>query len=223
MSNIIAALATDAHPRQVLFDDSAQDLLRQFFGRDLSHVELANLVGALDESALFVEGRGDRVLVQIKHRKLKTHDVIIAHTAAGKVFVRIDELEFAAFHRGQREGVKMLLRQITQARKLGVAYLEAEADGNAKTFARRNGFYVWARFGFDAPLAQTKTAALPQRLKFIEGREARTLNDLMLRDGQSWWRANGAECLTFFDLRDNSNSLRVLEKYLLELRQEDKL
>ena len=61
MSDIIAALATDARPRQVLFDDSAQGLLRQFFWRDLSSVELANLVGALDDSVLLVERRGDQI------------------------------------------------------------------------------------------------------------------------------------------------------------------
>ncbi|NJM53827.1 MAG: hypothetical protein HC846_10825 [Blastocatellia bacterium] len=45
----------------------------------------------------------------------------------------------------------------------------------------------------------------------------------MLNGGQQWWRENGEECFTFFDLNDNSNSLEVLEKYVLELRQEGKL
>ena len=222
MSDIIAALATDARPRQVLFDDSAQDLLRQFFGRDLSHVELANLVGALDDSVLLVEGRGDQIFVQSKHPKLKTHDVFIANDD-GEIFVRIDELEFLPFHRGQREGVKMLLRQVNQARKLGVAYLEAQADGNARTFTRRNGYYVWARFGFSALLSEAKVAALPQHLKFIAGRETQTLSDLMLNGGHDWWRENGVECQTVFILDKGSKSLQVLEEYVLELTLEEKL
>ena len=220
-------LATDSNPQKVFYDNSAKDLLHQFFGRDLSEIEIANLVGAIDEAVILVEGRGDRIFVQIKHPKLKIHDVFIARNSVGKVFIRIDEIEFHAFHRGQKEGVKMLLRQINQARKLKVVYLEAETDGNPQTFRRRNGYYVWARYGFNSLISETKKASLPNRLKFIKEkgrlREVETLNDLMLIGGRDWWRENGEECLTFFDLRDGSNSLKVLEKYVLKLRQENKL
>ena len=113
----------------------------------------------------------------------------------------------------------MLLRQVTQARKLGVAYLEAEADGNARTFARRNGYYVWARFGFSALLLETQRV----RLKLAVGQEIHTLSDLMLKGGQDWWRENGAECQTLFILDEGSKSLQVLEAYVLELAREGKL
>ena len=165
--------------------------------------------------------------MQIKHPKLKIHDVFIARNIAGKVFIRIDEIVFHAFHRGQKAGVKLLLRQINQARKLQIAYLEAETDGNPQTFQRRNGFYVWVRFGFDALISENKLAILPDNLKVIKEqkrvREVETLSDLMLIGGQRWWRENGEECLTFFDLNDGSNSLKVLEKYVLELSEEGKL
>lgn len=115
MSKIIDELATDAKLQKAFYDNSAKDLLHQFFGRDLSEIEIANLVGAIDDAVILVEGRGDRIFVQIKHPKLKIHDVFIARNNADKVFIRIDEIEFQAFHRGQKEGVKMLLRQISQA------------------------------------------------------------------------------------------------------------
>lgn len=108
-----------------------------------------------------------------------------------------------------------------------VAYLEAETDGNPQTFRRRNGFYVWVRFGFDALISEKKLAMLPDNIKVIREqdrlREVETLSDLMLVGGQRWCRENGEECLTFFDLSDGSNSLKVLEKYVLELKQEKKL
>ena len=227
MSKITAELAKDSQPRQVLYDNSAKELLRDFFGRDLTEIELANLVGAIDDAVILVEGRGEMIFAQIKHPKLKIHDVFIARNDKRQVFIRIDEIEFQAVHRGQKEGLKMLLGQINQAKKLNVSYIEAETDGNPKTFHRRNGFYVWVRYGFDALISEKKKALLPDNLKFIEEfgrwRETETLSDLMLNGGQRWWRENGEECLTFFDLRDSSNSLKVFEKYVLELRQEGKL
>lgn len=227
MSKTINELATDAKSQKVIYDNSASELLREFFSRDLSDNELANLVGAIDDAVILVEGRGEMIFAQIKHPKLKIHDVFIARNGENEVFLRIDEIEFHAFHRGQKEGVKLLLRQISQARKLNVAYIETEADGNPKTFRRRNGYYVWARFGFDAPLSSKKKILLPDNLKLINEsgvwREVETLNDLMLIGGQDWWRENGEESLTFFDLRDSGNSLKTFEKYVLELNQEGKL
>ena len=227
MSKIINELATDAKAQEVIYGNSAKGLLREFFNRDLSEIELANLVGAIDDAVILVEGRGEMIFVQIKHPKLKIHDVFIARNDKNQVFLRIDEIEFHAFHRGQKEGVKMLLRQISQTRKLNVAYIETEADGNPTTFRRRNGYYVWARFGFDALLSPQKKALLPDNLKLINEfgtrREVETLNDLMLIGGQHWWRENGEESLMFFDLRDGGNSLKTFEKYVLELKQEGKL
>ncbi len=227
MSKIIAELAEDSQPRQVIYDNSSKDLLREFFGRDLTEIELANLVGAIDDTIILVEGRGDKIFAQVKHPKLKIHDVFIARNSKNQVFVRIDEIEFQAVHRGQKEGVKILLRQINQAQKLNIFYIEAETDGNPKTFHRRNGYYVWARFGFDTPISPQKKVLLPDHLKFIKEfgtwRETRTLNDLMSLDGHQWWRENGEECLTFFDLSDSSNSLKIFEKYVLKLKQENKL
>jgi hypothetical protein len=156
MSNIINELATDSIPQKVLYDDSAKEVLLDFFGRDLTEIELANLVGAINDAVILVQGRGDKIFVQIKHQKLKFHDVFIARSNNDKIFIRIDEIEFYSFFRGQKEGVKMLLRQIKQARKLKIAYLEAETDGNPKTFNRRNGYYVWGRFRFDFPLSLNK-------------------------------------------------------------------
>ena len=108
-----------------------------------------------------------------------------------------------------------------------MSYIEAETDGNARTFQRRNGYYVWVRLGFDALIPANSKMLLPINLRFINKlgtrREIRTLNELMLNSGHQWWRENGEECLTSFDLSDNSNSLEVLENYVLELRQESKL
>ncbi len=227
MSKIIAELATNAKPQKVIYDNLAKVLLRDFFARDLTETELANLYGAIDDAVILVEGRGDKIFAQIKHPKLKIHDVFIARNAKNQIFIRIDEIEFQTVHRGQKEGAKMLLRQIAQSQKSNVSYIEAETDGNPKTFLRRNGYYVRVRYGFDALIPEKKKALLTDNLKFIKEfeswRETETLSDLMLNGGQRWWRENGEECLTFFDLRDNSNSLKVFEKYVLELKQEGKL
>ncbi len=227
MNRVITKLAKDSQPQQVIYDNSAKVLFLNFFGHELSEIELANLVGAIENAVILVEGRGDKIFVQIKHPKLKIHDVFIARNFKNQIFIRIDEIEFHSAYRGKKEGVKMLIRQVVQAQKLNVVYIEAEADGNPKKFYRRNGYYVWARLGFDAPIPIHSKMLLPINLKFINNlgtwQETRTLNNLMLNGGHQWWRENGEEYLAFFDLNDNSNSLEVLEKYVIELRQEGKL
>jgi len=82
------------------------------------------------------------------------------------------------------------------------------AAGDAAS-ADENGYYVWARFGFDAPLRDNERAALPVTLK-----GATTINQIIQRDGQAWWQQFGSFRSMNFDLADGSEMMKVFKKYL---------
>ncbi|NJM53828.1 MAG: hypothetical protein HC846_10830 [Blastocatellia bacterium] len=103
MNRVITELAKDSQPQQVIYDNLTKALIKDFFGRDLSDTELANLVGAMENSVVLAEGRGDKIFVQVKHHKLKIHDVFIARNFKNQVFIRIDEIEFQSAHRGKKK------------------------------------------------------------------------------------------------------------------------
>ena len=104
-------------------------------------------------------------------------------------------------------GTRILAHQVRAARALGVAYLAADAEGSPTgTF---NGYYTWARLGFNGDVPAGVARALPQQF-----RDVTDLLDLLDRPGgATWWRANGRSFFGTFDLSDGSRSLRVLADY----------
>jgi hypothetical protein len=93
-----------------------------------------------------------------------------------------------------------------------------------KTFAaksaKENGYYTWARFGYDAALDDINldlTGKLPSSLS-----GAKRVSDLMKTpEGRQWWKANGDEFDGVFTVTANRKSLseRVLNGYIESKRR----
>jgi hypothetical protein len=94
-----------------------------------------------------------------------------------------------------------------------------------------NGYYTWARFGYDTELKEGWRRAVPrmaERLLLTQGvepleagkranalGEAKTVQDLMAsEDGRVLWKAKGYMESMSFDLSPGSRSLAVLNDYL---------
>lgn len=106
-------------------------------------------------------------------------------------------------------GTRLLAHQAATAESLGVLYLAAEAAGSPGSTV--NGYYTWARLGFDGLIPEQVRAQLPS-----EWRAARTVLDLIERPGGAvWWRTHGRTYNATFDLRPGSRSWRVLQGYTL--------
>ena len=101
-------------------------------------------------------------------------------------------------------GARALLTQIKAAPQLGIQRIELYGEGDAKS-ASRNGYYTWARCGFDAPLRLDE-----QRRRLPELRGARTLNELFGRGGITWWRTFGNSRPMVFDLAPNSSMMTAI-------------
>jgi len=79
-----------------------------------------------------------------------------------------------------------------------------------------NGYYTWARFGYDAPLASHHTEQLRNATgAMAEHRDATRISDLMAtQHGRAWWKDKGTWTQMSFDLDKGSKSMRTLDAYL---------
>ena len=105
-------------------------------------------------------------------------------------------------------GLQSFVQQVSGARKLGVARIETFATGEAHD-RRYNGYYVWALFGYDAPLTLAE-----QRLLLPPLRGAKTLNELFELGGESWWQEHGTARRMVFELAAESTMMKRLRAYL---------
>ena len=100
--------------------------------------------------------------------------------------------------------------QVESAVQAGYSRIETYAAGSHQNDLGLNGYYTWARLGYDAPLTAAERKSLPPELA-----GARTVADLMAtEDGAAWWKANGTGRRMVFDLSPGSRSRQALQHYL---------
>jgi hypothetical protein len=92
-----------------------------------------------------------------------------------------------------------------------VSFIRTYAEGSFEDETGFIGYYVWARYGFNAPLSEEEIDSLPTDLVGCT-----SLNEIMLKEGQDWWRHEGSGRDMIFMLSENEPSLGVLRNYLRE-------
>ena len=170
-------------------------------------MEYAKAAGALDGSTVRFEIIREKLIVSIEHEQIEVqkrrffwnhNNELVVHNIALKKNSTAPE----------RFGIRMFLSQVDAARNLGVRYILVNAAGSPRP-GDLNGYYTWARFGFDAGLDEYTREELPTKFA-----SARTLNE---------WKNNGYATEMIFDLRDDSGSMLVLNAYVAELKRLGKL
>lgn len=104
-------------------------------------------------------------------------------------------------------GTRMLAHQALQTKQAGFVYIYADAEGSAG--GTMNGYYTWARLGFDGSIPAAVRARLPLELSGCHS----VLDILEREGGAAWWREHGRTFSGTFDLRDGSRSIAVLQAY----------
>jgi hypothetical protein len=194
----------------VKYAAGAADLARDLFGRAVADEELAASVGAIDGATLTVRVRkGGELFVEIAHPLIVRQERGFRRDANGELYIW--NYHFEKRHDAP-PGVGLLSfrTQVKGARRLGVQRIELWAAGDFKDRSY-NGYYTWARFGFDAPLTQEEKRRLSALSQFVG---AQTVNDLMKCGGRQWWRDNGSARKMRFDLNEDSSMMRVFNDYL---------
>jgi hypothetical protein len=141
-----------------------------------------------------------------------------------------------------RSATRIVAHQAQAAHAIGLTSINlcaaARNDDNGNTL---NGYYTWARCGFDAPLpylydrrqkyisfyssesnVSRLTDAIGARISWLkewppELQDAKTVQDIMSKhEGKRWWKAcpDGRDMV--FDLHAGSLSWGVLHAYLVE-------
>jgi hypothetical protein len=109
-----------------------------------------------------------------------------------------------------------------------IFFAQVEASARAKfgkikvTAARSsdmNGYYTWARFGYDADISSLD-GSMASRIQ-SKFPNVNRLSDLMKTSkGREWWKKNGDTWRGTFDLSPNSESRKRLRNYMAARRRE---
>jgi hypothetical protein len=194
---------------QVEYGPAGRDAVRLIFGRDLEDSEIGHAVGAFDGARLVVTGSRGRVSVDIYHEWIDTQERSIYLSGEGiemrnNYFIKSGNAPSGV-------GIRSFARQVFGARRLGIKKITTYAAGH-RGHRNYNGYYTWARLGYNADLYRREMDALPAHL-----RGSRDLHDLFSKPGGAeWWREYGDERSMEFSLDGRSKSMRRLLKYLRE-------
>lgn len=179
-------------------------ILKELFGRDLTDREIASIVGAPDNVKVSIRP-GFHWTVEVSFRGPGVHALrSITKTTLGDVVIKNEMIEIK--QTGTGLGTRIFARQVEHAARLGVKRIYADAAKGSDF----NGYYTWARLGYDAPLIKEHVARLPPGLK-----GATKVSDLMsTAHGRDFWKTHGTSTSMMFDLAKGSLSRRVLDSYV---------
>lgn len=125
-------------------------------------------------------------------------------------------LTIAEEMRGQGIGTQMFSKQVEEAAANGFKSIDAYAAGKDYSGGNSdyNGYYTWARLGFDSGLQDIGTKEDQETIKKSFPR-AKKVSDLMkTKKGREFWKDKGVSFLGKFDLSKGSQSRKVLESYV---------
>lgn len=191
----------------VIYQEGARFLAQSYFGRALADEEIAHLAGALDGAEVIVSARRIGLYLEVKDTRFQRYETSIRQDTDGSLFAFLHHIYAAQPKQGF--GLAAFARQVAAARKLGLKGFRLYAAGYYKS--DENGYYTWARYGFDAPLRAEEQEQLPAAYRGVQ-----TVNELIQNGGQSWWQRRGDARAMYFDLSLNSAMMKTFRAYLRE-------
>lgn len=179
--------------------------IKAIFGRELTDREIASMVGAPNNAMVNISEGVGRNTVQFNIDSSEMSAIrTVKRNGRGEIVFHNDI--FVAFESGKGLGTKVFGRQVEQAARLGVSKIETTA-ARSDTF---NGYYTWARLGYDGNIPARVSSKLPAGMK-----KATRVSDLMKTEaGRAFWKANGVQMEMSFDLKPGSTSRRTLNDYV---------
>ena len=100
-------------------------------------------------------------------------------------------------------GFNILLNQILSCSKYGITHIEGKAERSMDM----NGYYTWARYGFDGQIP----------LSNIVFKKFTSILDIMsTANGRKLWEYLGFTFNAKFDLNKNSKNIKMFHRYLEE-------
>lgn len=194
--------------------DKVDRASNELMGRKLSSEEYASIVGASDTAKVHVLPwlwKGSMTL-----RITVSDDPVYAtryikKDNLDKTIIENDIITIKEGSRGTGIGTDIFNRQVHFAANAGIEYIKCKATKGSRLNA--NGYYTWPRLGYDGPLSESIAKKAKRKLGII----AKNVSDLMrTEDGRQFWKENGSTFDAKFDLKEGSQSRRVLDAYVKE-------
>lgn len=187
---------------------------------------VASLVGAPDDAEIelngFDFGGKPELLIKVNHPAFSTMKRTLVKDKQGRLILHNDVFFVKPEFRNSGIGSDVFARQVEQASKLGVSYIECHAGRSADPDKPMNGYYTWARFGYNQSLDSLENhddsnkPVIAEARKLFPGVES-VLDIMRTQEGRDWWKHNGVEMTeAVFDLTPGSRSLKVLQAYMQE-------
>lgn len=131
----------------------------------------------------------------------------------GKIVIKNEYFIMKDDAKGKGKGTEIFADQVKHAAAFGADRLETVGGGYGKNVmpsSKMNGYYTWPRLGYDGLIDEYRTAGpTPGGAKYV--------SDLMkTKEGRDWWKSNGGELDLEFDLKEGSQSRKVLDAYVQE-------
>lgn len=197
---------------KVSFENGTKQQLEKLLGKKLSRNEVGALVGALDDAKIkisFDEDNDEKLFFEIEHPLVALQQRTLGLDYEDRLYFHNDYFRTAK-DAPKGTGLKSFTTQALTAKKFGVEYIHTRAAGDASN-PSFNGYYTWARIGYNAPLTDRLKQQLPEKYQ-----KCKDLNELMLAGGKDEWKKHGTSRDMIFDLSDDAISWQVLENYLRE-------
>lgn len=206
---------------------AGREVLASMLGRDrpLTNEEMAALTGAPPGSEVRVTraSLGGPVRLQVTGANGLRMDRTIAKDGRGRVYASNDLFTIDRSAQGSGIGQRAFRNQVDALTRAGASHINVYAAGNGNgninspaSTGTYNGYYTWARFGYNAPLSRghARDAAAAGVGRRGDGSAPTHISDLMKTPaGRNWWKAHGSGTNMVFDLNRNSLSQRTLKNY----------
>jgi hypothetical protein len=203
----------------VAYDGDAKSAVRSVFGSGVKPETLAAMVNAVDGAKVKVRREYDDDDNEVAVVSMDADGVTATRSfhrnAAGELVCHNDYFEIDKTKAAGQSGIDIFLNQVRALKAMGVDRIETQAAGEKG--AKHNGYYTWARFGYDGTIARESFSKLSPELQQQMGK-SRSVQDLFkLEGGKEAWKEHGSDIDDAeFDLSDGSRSMKVLQEYLAE-------
>lgn len=113
------------------------------------------------------------------------------------------------------KGTEIFNNQVKSLKKAGFNEITTQAAGSKNS--EYNGYYTWARLGFEPENKQLGVDSFNEFAKNNGLSKVNSFNEIMSTSkGREYWKNNGNEFIGKFSLKNNSYSLNTLNSYINE-------
>lgn len=173
------------------------------------------MIGVPEDAEVFLAYDGENsVIVSAKGVDSKAGTYHMQRTFINGKVKRVENSQFFCEKPGSGFGARVLHTQVNECAKQGYSKITTFAAGSPGS--RFNGYYTWARLGYDQELSGI-SGLNDNVLSISRGR----VSDLMHGPGgRSAWKQFGRQFEGEFDLTEGSTSRQVLDAYVKEKREQ---